>query len=197
MNRRAPGPVPEGVGPAATTDEHLMRQLYDAHAGVLLGYVRRLVGGDTARAEDIVQETLLRAWRHPEALDPARTGGASVRAWLLTVARHLVIDGERARKARPREVAAVTDADTATGRHNVLAGVDDMLERVLLAHGMAEALATLTTDHRAVVEHLYFRDRSVAETAARLGVPEGTVKSRAYYALRALRVACEERGIVP
>jgi RNA polymerase sigma-70 factor (ECF subfamily) len=174
-----------------------MRQLYDAHAGVLLGYVRRLVGGDTARAEDVVQETLLRAWRHPEALDPERTGGASVRAWLLTVARNLVIDGERARKVRPREVPAVSDTDVLPARLLALGGVDEMLDRVLLAHGMAEALTTLTTDHRAVLEHLYFRDRSVAETAARLGIPEGTVKSRAYYALRALRVACEERGLVP
>ncbi len=173
-----------------------MRQLYDAHAGVLLGYVRRLVGGDTGRAEDVVQETLLRAWRHPEALDPERTGGASVRAWLLTVARNLVIDGERARRVRPREVAPV-EPDTLPPRHPAVGAVDELLDRVLLAHGMAEALATLTTDHRAVLEHLYFRDRSVAETAARLGIPEGTVKSRAYYALRALRVACEERGIVP
>jgi RNA polymerase sigma-70 factor (ECF subfamily) len=173
-----------------------MRQLYDAHAGVLLGYVRRLVGGDTARAEDVVQETLLRAWRHPEALDPERTGGASVRAWLLTVARHLVIDGERARKVRPREVAPGPDGDGGAVWGKA-AGVDEMLDRILLAHGMAEALATLTPDHRAVVDHLYFGDRSVADTAARLGIPEGTVKSRAYYALRALRVACEERGIVP
>jgi RNA polymerase sigma-70 factor (ECF subfamily) len=174
-----------------------MRQLYDAHAGVLLGYVRRLVGGDTARAEDVVQETLLRAWRHPDALDPERTGGASVRAWLLTVARHLVIDGERARRVRPREVAEVAADSSPSGRQLAATGVDDLLDRILLAHGMADALATLTPDHRAVVDHLYFGDRSVADTAARLGVPEGTVKSRAYYALRALRVACEERGIVP
>ncbi len=174
-----------------------MRQLYDAHAGVLLGYVRRLVGGDTARAEDVVQETLLRAWRHPEALDPERTGGASVRAWLLTVARNLVIDGERARKVRPREVADVSDGDVVPPRLLALGSVDETLDRILLAHGMAEALTALTTDHRAVLEHLYFRDRSVAETAARLSIPEGTVKSRAYYALRALRVACEERGLVP
>jgi RNA polymerase sigma-70 factor (ECF subfamily) len=185
------------VGPTEATDEHLMRQLYDAHAGVLLGYVRRLVGGDTARAEDVVQETLLRAWRHPEALDPERTGGASVRAWLLTVARHLVIDAERARKVRPREVAAVTDFESHAVRPGAIGSVDETLDRILLAHGMTEALATLTPDHRAVVDHLYYRDRSVAETAARLGVPEGTVKSRSYYALRALRVACEERGIVP
>jgi RNA polymerase sigma-70 factor (ECF subfamily) len=185
------------VGTAQATDEHLMRELYDAHAGVLLGYVRRLVGGDLARAEDVVQETLLRAWRHPQALDPTRAGGASVRAWLLTVARHLVIDGERARKARPREVPHVHDSvDGAPVAPGPLS-VDDELDRVLLAHGMADALTTLTPEHRAVVEQLYFLDRSVADSARALAIPAGTVKSRAYYALRALRVACEERGIVP
>jgi RNA polymerase sigma-70 factor (ECF subfamily) len=180
------------------TDEALMRELYAAHAGVLLGYVRRLLGGDTARAEDVVQETLLRAWRHPDALDPDRAGGASVRAWLLTVARHLVIDGERARKARPREVPHDGDVQAIGLVHRDAVRVDDVeLDRILLAHGMTDALAALTPDHRAVVEHLYFRDRSVADTASALGIPEGTVKSRSYYALRALRAACEERGILP
>jgi RNA polymerase sigma-70 factor (ECF subfamily) len=174
-----------------------MRELYDAHAGVLLGYVRRLVGGDLARAEDVVQETLLRAWRHPQALDPRRTGGASVRAWLLTVARHLVIDGERARRARPREVPhdAGTEGPTTPGTRPP--SVDDRLDQILLAHGLAEALQALTTEHRAVLEQLYYLDRSVADAARALGVPTGTVKSRAYYGLRALRIACEERGILP
>lgn len=165
-----------------------MRELYAEHAGVLLGYVRRLVGGDTLRAEDVVQETLLRAWQHPEALRRDRPGGASVRAWLLTVARHLVIDGERARKARPREVAL------SEGREPL---VDAPFEQVLAAWEVADALQAISDDHRAVIVELYYRDRSVADTAQVLGVPEGTVKSRAYYALRALRVACEERGILP
>jgi RNA polymerase sigma-70 factor (ECF subfamily) len=185
------------MGTAQATDEHLMRELYDAHAGVLLGYVRRLVGGDQARAEDVVQETLLRAWRHPEALDPNRAGGTSVRAWLLTVARHLVIDGERAKKARPREVLHEPDSASVAPDARDPVSTDDALDRILLAHGMADALQTLTPDHRSVVEQLYYRDRTVADAARVLGVPEGTIKSRAYYALRALRIACEERGLVP
>lgn len=181
---------------ATSADERLIRELYDDHAGVLLGYVRRLVGGDTARAEDVVQETLLRAWRHPSALDPQRPGGASARAWLLTVARHLVIDGERARQARPKEVAPPEDGVSYSPARG-LTGTDEELDQVLLAHGMSDAMTALTPDHRAVIDQLYFRDRSVAEAASALGIPEGTVKSRAYYALRALRVACEERGIAP
>jgi len=171
------------------TDERLMRELYAEHAAVLLGYVRRLVGGDTLRAEDVVQETLLRAWQHPQALRPDRPGGASVRAWLLTVARHLVIDGERARKSRPNEVAL------SEGREPVDA--DAPLDRVLAAWEVADALQALSEDHRSVIIEVYYRDHSVAEAAEILGVPVGTVKSRAYYALRALRVACEERGIMP
>lgn len=87
------------VGVAATLDDEVvMRALYDEHAGPVLGYVLRLTGGHRQRAEDVVQETMLRAWRHPEAAFPAK---GSLRPWLLTVARNIVIDHARARKARP------------------------------------------------------------------------------------------------
>ena len=63
------------------------------------------LSGNADRADDLVQETLLRAWQHPEALDPAR---GSVRAWLFTTARNLSIDNWRRRSARVGEV--ITDA---------------------------------------------------------------------------------------
>jgi RNA polymerase sigma-70 factor (ECF subfamily) len=166
-----------------------MRELYQEHAGVLLGYVRRLVGGDTSRAEDVVQETLLRAWQHPEALRAGRSDGSSVRAWLLTVARHLVIDGERRRRSRPHEVELLAGNERALD--------EPAFEQVLSAWEVADALGALSAEHRAVIVELYYRDRSVADAARVLGVPEGTIKSRAYYALRALRAACEERGVLP
>ena len=59
----------------------------------------RLTGGDRGRAEDVVQETMLRAWRHPEALDPAR---GEIRPWLFTVARRIAIDAHRAALVRRR-----------------------------------------------------------------------------------------------
>lgn len=171
------------------TDEELLRSLYRDHSGFLLAYAGRLVGGDRARAEDVVQETLLRAWRNPQAFE---AHDSSVRGWLVTVARNVVIDAERARASRPREVPEDAAAATASG-----VGGNDVLEAVLVAHEVADALQSISSDHRAVVQALYADDLSVAEAAVRLGIPEGTVKSRAYYALRALRVACEERGVRP
>lgn len=176
-----------GVGRAPageTADDALLRALYAEHAGPLLGYVVRLTDGDRQRAEDVVQETLLRAWRHPEALGATQ----SPRSWLWTVARHLVVDGYRARRARPAEVG---DAELET----LAATADDELDRVLLGWEVASALDALSPDHRAVLVETYYRGRSVAEAAALLGVPVGTVKSRTFYALRALRLLLEERGI--
>jgi RNA polymerase sigma-70 factor, ECF subfamily len=61
---------------------------------------------------------------------------------------------------------------------------------------VADAVGTLSAEHRDVLLETYYRGRSVAEAARRLGIPEGTVKSRTHYALRALRLALEERGVV-
>lgn len=164
-------------------DEVALRALYDDHAGALYSYALRLTGGDRGRAEDIVQETLLRAWRHREALDAER---GPARPWLFTVARHAAVDAHRARTARPREVgdgvlAAIPSADE----------VDASLDRILIA----DAMAALSPEHRAVLVETYYYGRSVTDAGRRLGVPAGTVKSRTFYALRALKLALAERGV--
>lgn len=172
-----------GTG-ARTADEALVRALYAEHAGPLLAYVLRLTG-DRAQAEDVVQETLLRAWRHPEAME---LGRGSPRPWLFTVARNLVVDQHRARRARPPEIGAERLLELPAA---------DELDRALQAWQVAAAVETLSDGHRAVLLETYYRGRSVAEAAAALGVPAGTVKSRTFYALRALRLALEERGVTP
>jgi RNA polymerase sigma-70 factor (ECF subfamily) len=175
-----------GVGEAAgTVREDMLRELYAEHAGPLLSFVLRITDGDRGRAEDIVQETLLRAWRHPEALDEAR---GAIRPWLFTVARHLAVDAHRARRARPTEVAQEAAA---------LAPAPDDIARALESWLVADALSTLSPEHRSVLLETFYRDRSVADAAHVLGIPPGTVKSRTYYALRALRLALEERGVTP
>jgi RNA polymerase sigma-70 factor, ECF subfamily len=167
----------------SSAEDSALRALYEQHAGPLFAYALRLTGGDRGRSEDIVQETLLRAWRHPQALDPER---GPVRSWLFTVARNVAVDAHRARKARPTEVG-----DEALAVVPAVDEIEQALDRWLIA----DALATLSVEHRAVLVETYYRGRSVAEAAATLGIPAGTVKSRTFYALRALRLALEERGV--
>lgn len=163
----------------------LMRALHDEHAAALWAYALRLTAGDRARAEDVVQETLLRAWRNPKVLDRAD----SARSWLFTVARRIVIDEWRT----PRSKSEVTVAELpGTARY---ASAEDETERTLTAFLVAEALGRLSDPHRQAVVECHYRGHSVAEAAHRLGIPEGTVKSRLHYALRALRLALEELGV--
>ena len=163
----------------------LMQQLHDEHAAALWGFCLHLTG-DPVRAEDVAQETLLRAWQHYEVLDEAR---GSVRSWLFTVARNIVIDEWRSKKARPE-----TFMDEVPEQRRSVENDDDA-DQLLLSWVVAEALTHLSEDHRTVLLECYYRGRSVAEAARRLGVPEGTVKSRTHYALRALRLALEEMGV--
>jgi RNA polymerase sigma-70 factor, ECF subfamily len=155
-------------------DEALVRSLYEEHGRALLAYATRLTG-DRAAAEDVVQETLVRAWKHPEVLV---NGKGSVRGWLLTVARNIITDRARARAARPVEVAE-SPATPPIERDHADSVVDSM---VVMA-----ALEQLSGHHRDVLVELYFRGRSVTEAADVLGIPPGTVKSRSHHALRALR----------
>jgi RNA polymerase sigma-70 factor, ECF subfamily len=156
-------------------DEALIRSMYQEHGRVLLSYATRLTGGDRATAEDIVQETLLRAWRNVGTLT---NGRGSVRGWLLTVARNLIIDRSRARSARPGEVIGAPYRHPASRDHGDWI-VDGMV--------VLDALEQLSAEQRAVLIEVYLHERSVAETAQKLGVPPGTVKSRTFYAMQSLR----------
>lgn len=178
-----PSPVSrlDPVSRQGGSDEALLRALHAEHGAALWRYALSLTHGDRARAEDVVQETLLRAWRHPEVLTPER--GVS-RGWLWTVARHLVIDEARSARSRHEEVRARLPERP----------VDDEADRVVDRELLAIALSRLSPEHREVLRECYYRGRSVAEAAVVLGVPVGTVKSRSHYALRALRLAIEELG---
>lgn len=149
---------------------------------MLRGFVISLAD-DSALADDVVQETLLRAWQHPGILTRPEP---VVRAWLCRVARNLVTDDLRSARRR-REIVVETLPESAH---------DDDTDRLFERWIIAEAVSTLPADHQSVINGAYHGDRSVAQLATDFGIPAGTVKSRLHYGMRALRLALQERGVV-
>ncbi|MFD3944624.1 sigma-70 family RNA polymerase sigma factor [Streptomyces sp. NPDC058579] len=183
LTRRTEKPpeVPPMKATAAQVEE-----VVKLHGTALHRYCLSLTRGDRSRAEEIKQETLIRAWKNPQAMADSHRFD-SFRPWLFTVARRISIDAERARKARPQE------CDEA-----VLALIPEPecgYERLLDVELVRDALASLSEEHRAVIHCLHFRSLTGLETAQELGLPLGTVKSRSHYALRALQHALEVAGL--
>jgi len=172
------------MGPREDAERRL-RRIYSEHGAVLLAFASRLSGGDRQRAEDVVQEVLVRVWRHPEV---SEGGPRGERAWLMTVTRNVAIDAFRAQRARPTEIGGA--ALDALGHEPS----EDEIDRAVEAWTVAAALDALPAHHRDVLIETFFRGHSVAETAAVLGIPQGTVKSRCFHALRSLRRNLIETG---
>ncbi|MDP1819825.1 MAG: sigma-70 family RNA polymerase sigma factor [Acidimicrobiales bacterium] len=167
----------------AVLPDAAMRAAYEAHGDELYRFARRGLG-DAGLAEEAVQEAFVRAWRASSSYDPAK---ASQRTWLYAILRNVVIDLARARGCRPplAHGAGPGHPDDAVG---------DGIDRMLTAWQVEAALAGLAHDQRRALLEVHWRGRAYADVAHELGVPEGTVKSRVYYGLRAMRGALEEQG---
>jgi RNA polymerase sigma-70 factor, ECF subfamily len=167
----APASPPCGIG--SNADEAL-RALYAEHRPALIAYAERFTG-DRGHAEDVVQETFLRAWRQlPGLLEDERP----VRPWLLQVTRRLLIDAARSARARP-----LLTEDDPSAHPFVDGGLDQLLDQTMLARAMQR----LSQPHRQIVIETFFLGTPMHVTAARLGLPAGTVRSRLHYALNQLR----------
>jgi RNA polymerase sigma-70 factor, ECF subfamily len=161
-------------------DETSLRAAYAAHGGELYRFALRSLG-DAGAAEEAVQETFVRAWRAGERFDPSL---GSLRTWLFAIARNVVIDIGRARAARP----------PLAGEEGLEPAAEDPVEVVMIAWQVEEALRRISDDHRTAIIETYYRARPHAEVAAELKIPEGTLRSRIFYGLKALRLALEEMG---
>ena len=165
--------------------EQTLRALYREYGGELYGFAVNCLG-DRGLAEELVQDVFTRVWRHADQFDPER---ASFRTWLYGIARNAVIDSGRRRSVRPSLPAheSVGEAEA----------MFDSIEQAVLRWQVAAALERLTPEHREVIRLAHFQGLTLREVAERTGLPLGTVKSRASYALRGLRLALEEMGAAP
>lgn len=166
-----------------SANAELLRVIHDQHAPALHRFVLRLTRGDREFAQDVVQESLLRLWQNGTVL--ATYSEDSTRAWLHTVARNLVIDDRRSSRFT-REFR--TDAVPERSSPDVFGPAVDKFV-------VSDALRSLSPEHRTVLVRAHYLGQTAAEIARHEGIPPGTVKSRLHYALRALRVALEERGV--
>ncbi|MET8944865.1 sigma-70 family RNA polymerase sigma factor [Streptomyces sp. NPDC004542] len=157
----------------------MLDDLMVKHSSAVIAYAEKILR-DRHLAEDIAQEAFIRAWPHMERL--CSTAG-SIRGWLLTVTRHLIIDRSRSSMVR-NEVVGADETRATDHRAEVL---PDHAESVATSIHTLALLHDLSPEHRRVLLHLYVFEHSLRETADLIGIPVGTVKSRHHYALSALR----------
>ncbi|MEV6139700.1 sigma-70 family RNA polymerase sigma factor [Nocardia sp. NPDC051990] len=169
------------------SDENFLNALDRDHGSAIRAYLRGR-WNDRHQVEDLTQEVFVRAWNSAGTLRRSDITDGEIRSWLLTTAHNVLVDRWRKEQRQP--------ADPLTHDHlSRLDSVEHPVDRAIDRWLVAEALQRLSDEHRAVVVELYYRGRSVAETAESLGLAEGTVKSRSYYAVRALRAIFDELGV--
>jgi len=169
-----------GLGEHSLATEQGIQAAYAAHGPELYRFACRSLS-DTHLAEEAVQETFVRAWRNGDRFDEDL---GSLRTWLFAIVRNVVIDLARARSIRP----------VPRDGHLDVSVVESDIERLATVWQVEEALQRIRPEHRTALVEIHKVGRAYDDVAAELGVPVGTVKSRVYYGLRALRLALEELG---
>ncbi|MGA9749467.1 MAG: sigma-70 family RNA polymerase sigma factor [Nocardioides sp.] len=172
---------------AGLGDEHEVHAAYLLYGPELYRFVLRGLG-DPGIAQDVTQETFLKAWRFADRYDPEL---ASLRVWLFGIARNTMIDHARSAKVRPWQTNLV-DPPTA---ESMAGSVGDGADRVLETWLVEESLRRLSEHHREAIVQTHLKERPYDEVAAELGIPVGTLRSRVFYGLRALRGAMDEMGV--
>ncbi|SMD26471.1 RNA polymerase sigma factor [Kibdelosporangium aridum] len=159
-----------------------LEELYRRYAHRVFEFGLRLLG-DRGLAEELVQETFLRLWRTADRFDVSR---GSVAAYLFMLARSLAGDLLRRPSSRSFQPECAESGELPAAN-----ATDPMLTRLVVD----QAMDSLSPAHREVLVLSYQGDLTQAAIAEILAVPLGTVKTRTYYALRALKLALAERGI--
>ncbi|HEY8073790.1 MAG TPA: RNA polymerase sigma factor [Labilithrix sp.] len=173
------------VGRLRDGDVAALGEVYDAHHERVRAFARRLLGDDAA-AEDLVQETFLAL---PDAIRRYR-GDAPLRTFVIGVAanhgRHHTRSAVRRRAAHERSAEAVRPSPPSP---------EDETRRKQLAAALTRALDALPFDQRVAIVLCDVEERTSAEAAAIVGVPEATIRTRIFHGKKKLRDALEKEGL--
>jgi RNA polymerase sigma-70 factor (ECF subfamily) len=184
--RPAAPPVPAGL-----RDEDEVHAAYLLYGPQIYRFVLRGLD-DAGAAQDVTQETFLKAWRRADLFDPSLS---SLRSWLFGIARHTMIDHARAASVRPWQTRLVDPPTAQVAAQAAGETVPDPTERLVGSWVVEEALRRISEHHRVAIVETHLRERPHDEVAADLGVPVGTLRSRVFYGLKALRAAMDEMGV--
>lgn len=162
------------VSAVRSGDDQAMAQLYERYSPIVYSVALRVLG-DTAAAEDILQEVFLQLWRNPDVFDASR---GSLPGWLAVIARNRAIDSLRKRRPETNvsDVIVSIEPDLASGPEWSRA-----LEKI------RSALASMSSPQRSALEMAFFEGLTHAEIATKTGEPLGTIKTRIRAGLGALR----------
>ena len=170
-------------------DEDGVAAAYREHGPELYRFVLRGLG-DSGAAQDVVQETFVRAWRAADRFDPELS---SLRGWLFAIARNAMVDHRRAAAARPWQQALIDPVAPEADQATTIDPIDGLLRRWVVE----EALQRLSPEHRSAIVETYLKGRSYEDVSAEQQLPIGTLRSRVFYGLKALRIVMDELGVTP
>ena len=168
-------------------DEEALAEAFRRHAGAVFGVARRILRDEEA-AREIAHDAFVRLWYEPDRYDPER---GTLRAFLLNFAHSRAIDRLRSERRR-----AQREEEDARGRPNLVDDVEREVWDLALVSQVRDAVSELPDLERQAIEMAYFGGRTYRETAAILGEPEGTVKSRIRSGLRRLQANLATVGVV-
>ena len=176
----------ELVGGVADRDESSMAEIYRRHGNQVFGLAKRVIR-DEEMARDVAQDVFVSLWKKPEAFDASR---GSLRTFLLAKAHSRSIDVIRSESSR-----RIREERDGLLRADSVPNVEEEVWQVTVASKVRTALATIPERERDVIELAYFGGLTYREVAVRLGLAEGTVKSRIRSGLSRLQESMGQLGI--
>ncbi|MGA8820882.1 MAG: sigma-70 family RNA polymerase sigma factor [Xanthobacteraceae bacterium] len=172
------------IGRIAGGDRLAMQALFARHHVKVYRFALRLVRNESA-AEDLISEVFFDVWRQAGKFE----GRSAVSTWLLSIARFKALSALRKRGE------AELDDETASAIEDQSDDPEVTLAKKDKGAALRQCLSGLSAEHREIIDLVYYHEKSVAEVASIVGIPEATVKTRMFYARKKLSELLKERGI--